>query len=104
MPALLINIFLCVLMNSLKNLSRMDNIRMSAASALRRVTHGHGQDSAAAAAVTREDDGCSLSPEEHYTHALYNVDTSTQAMFSSQGCKAQLAIEIKFICVLFWCF
>ena len=45
-------------------------IRMSAASALRRVTHGsHGQDSAAAA-VTREDDGCSPSPEEHYTHAL----------------------------------
>ena len=43
---------------------------MSAASALRRVTHGHGQDSAAAAAVTREDDGCSLSPEEHYTHML----------------------------------
>ena len=24
-----------------------------------------------AAAVTREDDGCSPSPEEQYTHALY---------------------------------
>ena len=63
---------------------------MSAASALRRVTHGsHGQDSAAAAAVTRDDDGCSPSPEEQYTHALCRHSQ----LFSSQGCKA---IEIKF--------
>ena len=55
----------------------------------------------AAAAVTREDDGCSPSPEEHYTHALCRLSQ----LFSSQGCKAPRSnIEFEFKCVPFWCF